>query len=64
MAHAAGCNGQTVFAAPWLQSAGRELLDTADTIAAFARDMSEFLRTDKLTEARAFVRLFVRAVLR
>ena len=30
----------------------RELLDSADTIAAFAQDMSEFLRTSELTETR------------
>ena len=41
----------------------RELLDSADTIAAFAADMSEFLRTSELTETKAFVRSFVKEVL-
>ncbi len=41
----------------------RELLDSADTIAAFAADMSAFLNTSELTETKAFVRSFVREVL-
>lgn len=41
----------------------RELLDSADTIAAFAVDMSEFLRTSELTETKTFVRSFVKEVL-
>ncbi len=41
----------------------RELLDSADTIAAFAADMSEFLKTSELTETKAFVQSFVREVL-
>ena len=41
----------------------RELLDSADTIAAFAREMSDFLRTSELTETKAFVRSFVKEVL-
>ena len=41
----------------------RELLDSADTIAAFAADMSQFLRTSELTETKAFVRSFVKEVL-
>ena len=41
----------------------RELLDRADTIATFARDMGEFLRTSEITETRAFVRSFVKQVL-
>ncbi len=41
----------------------RELLDSADTIAAFAADMSAFLRTSELTETKAFVRSFVKEVL-
>ena len=39
------------------------MLDDADTIAAFARDMSDFLKTSEMTETRAFVRSFVREVL-
>ncbi len=41
----------------------RELLDSADTIAAFAADMSQFLRISELTETKAFVRSFVKEVL-
>ena len=41
----------------------RELLDSADTIAAFAADMGEFLKTSELTETKAFVRSFVKEVL-
>ncbi len=41
----------------------RELLDSADTIAAFAEEMSEFLKTSELTETRAFVQSFVKEVL-
>ena len=40
----------------------REMLDSADTIAAFARDMSEFLTTSELTESKAFVRSFVKTI--
>ncbi len=41
----------------------RDLLDRADTIATFAQDMGEFLRTSEVTETRAFVRSFVKQVL-
>ena len=41
----------------------RDLLDRADTIATFAQDMGEFLRTSEITETRAFVRSFVKQVL-
>ena len=41
----------------------RELLDSADVIAAFASEMSEFLKTSELTETKAFVRSFVKEVL-
>ena len=41
----------------------RELLDSADTIAAFAQEMSTFLKTSELTETKAFVRSFVKEVL-
>ena len=40
----------------------RELLDGADMVAAFAADMSEFLRTSELTETKAFVRSFVKEI--
>ena len=35
----------------------RQLLDSADVIATFAEEMSEFLSTSELTETRAFVHL-------
>ncbi len=38
-------------------------MDSADTIAAFASEMSEFLKTSELTETKAFVRSFVKEVL-
>ena len=41
----------------------RQFLDSADTIAAFAQDMGEFLRTSELTETRAFVHSFVKEIL-
>ena len=40
----------------------RALLDRAETIAAFAADMSEFLRTSELTETRSFIRSFVKEI--
>ena len=40
----------------------RALLDRAETIAAFAADMSEYLRTSELTETRAFIRSFVKEI--
>ncbi len=40
----------------------RLMLDSADTIAAFAKEMSEFLKTSELTETKAFVRSFVKEV--
>ena len=40
----------------------RQFLDTADTIAAFAAEMSEFLKTSELTETKAFVGSFVKEV--
>ena len=40
----------------------RMLLDSADTIAAFAKDMSEFLMTSDLTETKAFIRTFVKEI--
>ena len=41
-------------------AARRGMLDSADTIAAFAEEMGEFLKTSELTETRAFVRSFVK----
>ncbi len=40
----------------------RQFLDSADTIATFAEDMSEFLKTSELTQTRAFVHSFVKEV--
>ena len=40
----------------------RQFLDSADTIAAFAEEMNEFLKTSELTETRAFVHSFVKEV--
>ncbi len=34
----------------------RQYLDSADTIATFAEEMSEFLKTSELTETKAFVK--------
>ncbi len=39
-----------------LLSERRQFLDSADTIAAFAEEMSDFLRTSELTETKAFVK--------
>ena len=41
----------------------RVLLESAETVAAFAEEMSEFLRTSEITETRSFVRSFVKAIL-
>ena len=38
------------------------MLDSSDTIATFAEDMSEFLKTSELTETRAFVHSFVKEI--
>ncbi len=40
----------------------RQFLDSADTIATFAEDMSEFLKTSELTETRSFVQSFVKEI--
>ena len=40
----------------------RRFLDSADTIATFAAEMSDFLKTSELTETRAFVHSFVKEV--
>ena len=40
----------------------RVVLESADTIAAFAQEMSDFLKTSELTETKAFVRSFVKEV--
>ena len=45
-----------------LLSERREFLDSADTIATFAEEMSDFLQTSELTETKAFVRSFVRDI--
>ena len=40
----------------------REFLDSADVIATFAQEMSDFLKTGELTQTRAFVHSFVKEV--
>ena len=40
----------------------RQLLDSADVIAAFAVQMSEFLLNSELTETKAFIRSFVKRI--
>ena len=45
-----------------LLSERRQFLDSADTIATFAAEMSEFLKTSELTETKAFVGSFVKEV--
>ena len=40
----------------------RAVLDSVETITAFAQEMSEFLRTSELTESKAFIRSFVREI--
>lgn len=38
----------------------RQFLDSAATIATFAGEMSDFLKTSEMTETRAFVHSFVK----
>ena len=40
----------------------RRFLDSADTIATFAAEMGDFLKTSELTETRSFVRSFVKEI--
>ena len=40
----------------------RELLDRADMVASFAKEMSEFLMTSEVTETKAFIRSFVKQI--
>ena len=40
----------------------RRILDRIDTIASYAKEMSEFLRTSALTESKAFVHSFVKNI--
>ena len=40
----------------------RAILDSAEAIAAFAEEMSDFLSTSELTETRAFIRSFVKEI--
>ena len=40
----------------------RQYLDSADTIATFAEEMSEFLKESELTERRAFIESFVKEI--
>ena len=41
----------------------RVMLDSADKVAAFAKEMSELLQTSEITETRAFVPSFVKAIM-
>ena len=45
-----------------LLSDRRQFLDSADTIAAFAAEMGEFLKSSELTETKAFVGSFVKEI--
>ena len=45
-----------------LLSERRRFLDSADTIATFAAEMGDFLKTSELTETKAFVRSFVKEI--
>ena len=45
-----------------LLSDRRQFLDSAETIAAFAAEMGEFLKSSELTETKAFVRSFVKEI--
>ena len=40
----------------------RAVLDDVNTIAAYAQDMSEFLKESELTERRAFIETFVKEI--
>ena len=40
----------------------REVLDDVETIAAYAQDMSEFLKDSELTQRRAFIETFVKEI--
>ena len=43
-------------------AARRQLLDSAEVIAEFAAEMSEFLLTSEITETKAFIRTFVKGI--
>ena len=43
-------------------AARRQLLDSAEVIAEFAAEMSEFLLTSEITETKAFIRTFVKRI--
>ena len=45
-----------------LLSERRETLDDVETIAAYAQDMSEFLKESELTERRSFIETFVKEI--
>ena len=40
----------------------RTMLDSAETITTYVKEMSDFLQTSELTESRAFIRSFVREI--
>ena len=41
----------------------RKVLDNANTIAAYAKDMKDFLNESELTERRAFIQSFVKEII-
>ncbi len=53
---------QTAAEARAVLAERRELLDSADMVAKFAKEMSEFLMTSEVTETKAFIRSFVKQI--
>ena len=54
--------GQAVAEARAVLAERRELLDSADMVASFAEEMSEFLMNSEVTETKAFIRSFVKQI--
>ena len=53
---------RTASEARQVLSERRQLLDSAEVIALFAAEMSEFLRTSELTETKTFIKSFVKRI--
>ena len=53
---------QTAAQARAVLAERRELLDSADMVAKFAEEMSQFLTTSEVTETKAFIRSFVKQI--
>ena len=53
---------RTVDEARRMLAERRELLDSAELVAAFAEEIGEFLATSELTETRAFLRRFIQGI--